>query len=83
MRAQGAPGMESYNAFLPCARAFFQRALAIADKRALAAALKVLLWAGALEPWLFPLILAHLARAPAAILALAAALIILLPVTAV
>ena len=75
--------LENYKAFLPCALAFFQRALAIADKRALAAALKVLRWAGALDPWLFPLILAHRARAPAAILARAAALIILLPVTAV
>jgi len=61
---------------LPAARAFLQRAFAIADRLALAAALIFLLGCVAGFADVVPLILAHLALAPAAILARAVALIL-------
>ena len=68
-------GSRFQSALLPAARAFFQRALAIADSRARAAALIVRLGcvAGVVEA--VPLIFAHLTLAAAAILARPAALI--------
>jgi len=60
---------------LPAALAFFHRAFAIADSLALVAALIVRLGCIAGLTEVAPLILAHLALAPAAILARAAALI--------
>jgi hypothetical protein len=64
------------SAFLPAARAFLQRAFAIADSLALAAALIVRFGFVVVLAEVVPLILAHLALAPAAILARAAALIL-------
>ena len=66
-----------YRAVRPAARAFRHRALASADSRALPAALNFLLGRGAgFADAVVPLILAHLALAPAAILARATALIL-------
>src|SRR5207244_5395849 len=64
------------SAFFPAALAFLQRAFAIADSLALAAALIFLLGCVAGLADVVPLVLAHLALAPAAILERAAALIL-------
>ena len=69
----------AYRAVLPAALALRQRSLAIAARRARTAGL-LLMRDFFPEPVVSdPLILAHLALAPADILALAAALILLLP----
>ena len=72
--------MQSYSAFLPAAFAFFQRALAIAESRALPAADIFLLgcWVETCAG-LAALIFAHRARAAAAIRARTAALILVFP----
>ena len=64
------------SAFFPAARAFPQRAFAIADSLALAAALIVRFGFVVVLAEVVPLILAHLALAAAAILALTAGLIV-------